>query len=810
MRIPLRSLLIAALVCCGTRAAPLSAQPAAQTASVPVDSIRVTGNLRQATPVVLSDLGIRPGDTVTIRNVQRGVQRLYATGEYDDIRVYALEDLTGSVTLLVEVVERPYITAFSFQGLSHVGAGAIRDSVGLRPKSPLSPAKIHRTDREIRKELAAKGFVRAEIDTSLVATDRPGEYRLIFRVDEGRRLVVAGVDLEGNERVKDGEVRSAMKVKPEGFLWWKTGEFREDDYRQDREVNIADYYASRGFLDFRVLGDTLIVNPETGKTKLVIRVEEGPQYRIADFQVEGNSFFPTEFLEARFNPRSRSLLARLPLVGGDGDAGRDPVFNARQWRESTDDVQQLYRNAGFLYAKIDPIVERLPEGEDGEPRVRLKWSIQENEQAYINLVDIRGNTTTHERVIRDRITLLPGDVYADERIVSSYQTVQGLGFFEPLPPDEALDVRPNQEGNINVSLKVKEKQTGNINFGASLSQTTGVAGFIGYEQPNLFGQAKTGRFRWLFGSRTNDVELGYNDPSVLGSRNSFGVSLRSSRDRFSFVGLGRRRQTGGSMVLGTPLFGSRWTRVSLRYSLFRDEYDSNEEELDLEQRELLNIGTRSSAELRLSRDTRNHPLFPTGGSRNSISLEFTGGPLGGDGDYRKLTFESEWYTPIARLRSDPTKTPIDLALGLSVKGGSIQGDNPFFLERFFMGGVQYGPPLRGYEELTITPSGHVPRDMPGFSRLDRVGESYFALYANLGLSLSGSFFINAFYDAGNVWERFSGFNPTDLFRGVGVGVSLITPVGPLGLDYAYGLDARDALGRPDPGWRLHVRFGQIF
>jgi len=799
---------LSALVALGARAEPLSAQQQGPF-SVRIDSIHVTGNTRQATPVVLGDLGIRPGDVITTRNIQRGIQRLFATGQYQDVRVYAVESAAGRITLVVDVVEQPFIYGYSFQGVQHTGTGTIRDTAGLTPNAPLSPSAVHQAMHLLRKELSKRGYVRAQVDTSLVPGNRPGEYRLIFDVDEGRRLVVSAIHFEGNQAVSDGDLVGAMDVKPEGFLWWKTGEFREEDYQQDLQVNLVEFYGSRGFLDFQVLGDTMVVDPETGKTRLVVRVAEGEQYRVADFQIEGNEYFPKAVLEARYDMGQRSLLSRLPLVGGGGEEG-DPVFNTQAWSEATDRVRQLYRNSGFLYAEIEPLVTPLSVEEGEDPRVRLTWRIRENERAFVNLVSIEGNTNTHERVIRDRVVMLPGDVYGDERLVNSYQTIQGLGFFEPLPPQDAVNIRPNEQGNINVTFRVKEKQTGNINFGASVSPTIGLAGFIGYEQPNLFGQAKSGRFRWVFGSRSNDIEIGYTDPSLFGSRNSFGISLRSSRDRFSFVGLGRRRQTGGSLSFGTPFLGSRWTRLTFRYSLFRDEFDSDEEDLDLEQRQLLNIGTRSSFEIRISRDTRNHPLFPTTGSRNSISLESTGGVLSGDGDYRKLSIESDWYTPIARLRSDPTKTPIDLALGLTLKSGFIVGDNPFFFERFFMGGVQYGPPLRGYEELTITPSGHVPRDAPNFSRLDRVGESFFGLTANIGINLGGNFFVNAFYDAGNVWDDAFGLNPTDLLRGFGVGVSIVTPVGPLGLDYAYGVDRRDVFGRPDPGWKLHFRFGQIF
>ncbi len=812
MRSTARIFLPALLLALGWGAGPVWGQDRADSRTVRVDSIQVRGNARQATPAVLSDLGIRPGDVVTLSAIQRGIHRLFSTQQYDDIAVYASQtpsQLAGnSATLIVDVVERPYIVGYRFEGLKHTSGGTVRDTVGLESGKPLEPWRIHEAERLIKAELSKKGYVRARIDTALVRTQRPGEYRLVFKVDEGRRLVVAKIEFEGNQALSDDELIGALSVKPEGFWWWKSGEFREEEYRKDLDVNLVEFYGEHGYLDFRVLGDSMVVDPESGKTKLVIRVEEGKRYRIAGFEIEGNDFFPTEMLKARFKPRKTSLLGKLPLFGGGAEG--DPIFNTRQWQDATDKVRQLYRNSGFLYAEVRPIVERLPDGPEGDARVRLKWRIRENQQAYVNLVNIRGNTTTHERVIRDRLTLLPGDVYGDERVVSSYQTVQGLGFFEPLPPNEAIDIQQAEVGKINVSFRVKEKQTGNINFGASLSPSSGMAGFVGYEQPNLFGQAKSGRFRWIFGARTSDIELSYTDPSVLGSRNSVSVTLRNSRDRFSFVGLGRRRQTGGSIAVGTPLFGARWTRISVRYSLFRDDYESGLADLDLEQRQLLNIGTRSSLELQIARDTRNHPLFPTRGSRNVVALEHTGGFLGGDGDYEKLTFESAWYTPIARLRSDPTKTPIDLALGLAIRGGTILGDNPFFLERFFMGGVQYGPPLRGYEELTITPFGHVPRETPGFSQLDRVGESYFGLYANIGMNLGGNFFVNAFYDAGNVWARSFGFNPTDLLRGIGVGVSIVTPVGPLGLDYAYGLDARDVFGNPNPGWRLHFRFGQIF
>ena len=805
---------LAALVTFGSRAAPLWGQEV-PASGVTVDSVIVEGNVRQTDAVVRADFGIRSGEVVTYQSLQTAIRKLFATGQYADVQVFTREGETAPTTLVLRVVERPFVRAYEFEGLRNVSAREIRDSVKLTPNRPLSPAKVFEASRLVREKLAQKGYPRAQVDTALRAADRPGVVELVFEVDEGRRLVVAGIEFEGNRAFDDGALRGALKTGTEGFFWFQSGEFKVEQYERDLRERLPDFYASHGHIDFQVVDDSMIVDPATGKTRIRLHVEEGEQYRIASIEVEGNKQFPSELLLERYPRKERSLLSRLPLVGG-GTPEEGDVFDAVAWRAATDAIRTLYRNNGYLYAQVQPIVERVEAaaGANGEgpggPAVALKWRIVENDPAYIQRIRIAGNTKTHERIIRERLTILPGDVYSDERVVQSYQSVMGLGFFDPLPPQEALEIEPTETGDIDITMKVAERQTGNINFGSSISPATGLGGFLGYDDSNLFGQAKQGHFRWLFGSRVNDIELSYTDPYLFGSRKSLTVSLRNSRDRFSFLNLGRRRQTGGLVRFGTPFPGSRWTRVTVAYSLFRDRFDTGEDEIDVRQRQLLNVGTRSSLELGIARDTRNHPLFPTSGTRNAVTLEVTGGPLSGDGNYRKVNFESRWFTPIARVQTSPTAVPIDFTFGLSFRGGAIFGQNPFFLERFLLGGVQYGEPLRGYEELTVTPQGHVPRGTPGFSQLDRVGESFFAATAEFGVRLSGSFYVNAFYDAGNVWLDPAAFNPTQMLRGAGVGVSLLTPVGPLGLDYAYGFDRRDIALRPAPGWKLHFRFGQLF
>jgi outer membrane protein insertion porin family len=320
-----------------------------------------------------------------------------------------------------------------------------------------------------------------------------------------------------------------------------------------------------------------------------------------------------------------------------------------------------------------------PDSIHPNPTVDARWLIREGQPAYIRTVEIVGNDYTHDKVVRKVLLTLPGDVDSQQLLIQSIRNIQSLGFFETLPPDEAIQIKPREDGDIDIVYRVREKQTGNVNFGLSAAAATGLAGFIGYDQPNLFGQAKVGHFRWLFGRRTQDIEVSYSDPEVFGSRNSATVGLQSSRDRYRTFGLGTRRRAGGFFEVGLPVFGLRSTRFFTGYSLFREQIqDLSGLGLTPAQQELISSGTRSTISFRLVRDTRSGGIFPTSGNRNSLSLRKTGGFLGGDGDYEKWDFQSEWFSRVGQIGGGPGSVPIELVAALSFKAGLIAGHNPFF------------------------------------------------------------------------------------------------------------------------------------
>lgn len=767
--------------------------------SVRVDSIVVLGNQRHTSGSIVARSGLRPGNIVRQPQVQDAIRRLFASGDFSDVRIGTRGDDPEQGIFYILVEERSYITRYEFTGLERVSEGLIRDTVGLARNAPLDPDRISRARGTIVELLSNEGFPVARVDTLIRSDpDFPADFRVTFAVNEGPRLGVTAITFVGNEHFSDADLRGALITDEEGFFWFDAGELKRGEYRQDLTTRLPAFYASNGFLDFQVLGDTIISDPVTGKGRIEIEVSEGPQYLLEEMRISGNRAFPLAVIEP---------IARRDQP--EAEEGELVPFNAQAFFDSPGSLGDLYRNSGYLSADIRTDVRRLPADDDGPPRVRATMTIFEGNPSYIREISIEGNTYTHDRVIRNRLFIFPGDIYSQDRLIRSFQAIQGLNFFEPLPPEQAVDIRPRPDGDIDITLRVQEKQTGTVNFGITASGFSGLAGFIGYSQPNLFGLAKTGSFRWIFGSRQQDIDLSYSDPELFGSGYSATISLRNSRDQFTGFSLGDRRQTGGLVEFGLPLFGLRSTRAFVGYSLFNDRVRGLDTANVIGRQFSLFTGTRSTASFRVVQDTRNNPLFPTRGARNSLGLRHTGGLLGGDGDYQKLDLTSEWYVPVGEIGGGLDSAPMELTFALSFEAGMILGTNPFFTERYFVGGTQAGIQLRGYGEATVTPVGHIPDDAP-FSDLNRVGESFFKAGATFGIKLTSSIFASAFLDAGNVWLNADQLNPTDLLVGSGLGVSLVTPFGPLGLDYAYGFDRRDLLGRPDPGWELHFKFGRVF
>jgi outer membrane protein insertion porin family len=793
----LRAVLAAAV----TLAAPLGVR--AQAADVPVlDSIEVVGQRRLPPSQILAMSGLAAGQTVTYRDLQRAIRALYASGQFADVRM-SQGAVDGRALLRIEVVEHLLLRSWSVQGVEAFSERAVRGRIRLRESRPYDPVEAYRAVAAIDSLYRQGGYYLTTVHV-IQDTVLDGQLEVTFAIDEGRKVAISQVIVEGNAAVPDDDVVGSMKTSPEGFWWFQKGQYDERELERDLRERIPNFYAERGYVDLRIVRDTLVVAEGTGKATLVVTVEEGPRYAVGRFEIIGNRRFSSEQLEAYypFGDQRRGFLG----FGGTRDG--PAVFDEARWRDATGSLSTLYANNGYLYARVEPMMNRRV-ADDGAHVVDLRWQIQEGVPATIRRIDIAGNSVTHEDVIR-RATfpLVPGDIFRQDALIRAYQNVTNLGFFEQ--PVAIPDVQPaNQEGDVDLIFRVEERRTGNINFGASVGQGTGVGGFIGLDEPNVMGRGKRVAVQWQFGSNISDINVTYSDPAIRGGLLSGSLNLHSTRLRYTIADLGRIRTRGGSTQIGFPLFGARYTRLFTSYTLEQSTYDSP----SLSSVFVCENCTLSQVALSVNRDTRIELPFPTGGALHEVRIAQAGGPLGGTGNFQRATFEGRWYAPLTQFGGNaPGSSPLKVVLGLTSKAGFVWGDpGPHFRQLFSLGGTQFGVPLRGYDEFSVTPRGFDPQ-ATGFraNTVDAFGRAYFAATGELGLRVSQALYLAAFYDAGNVWNRPAQFNPTRLFRGAGLGVSVVSPLGPLGLDYAYGFDRTDADGNPTPGWKFHFKLGNFF
>ena len=819
--LPAAALVLACLVASLLPApSPLRAQAAGQPSADVLagrcampDSIAVRGAERVSEGEVRAEGGLLPGERLNFQVVQRAIKAIFGLGQFHDVQVVCdLESVPGRTLVAYVVQERALLGDVDVSGVEKLSERSVREKVTLLLGRPVDPAEIAASRARIDSMYRGAGYYLAtvRIDSTAMPDGRLG---ITFAVSEGRRLAISGLEFQGTDQVRPKTVAGAMQTKPEGFFFWRKGEFDDEKFAGDLGERIPQLYARLGHIDARVLEDTLLVDPELGKGKLRITLDEGPRYRIGTFGITGNRAVPTEMLDRMFESSGRSPSLRERLFGLIKREARaeEGVFDAARWEKATQDVGNMYRDRGYIYAEVYPVIERTVDV-DSQPTVNLRWEIDERQPAIVNRIEIVGNDYTSEDCIRRAIVLVPGGVFNQSALINSYQQIQNLGFFEtPMPFPVPKQV--NEAGDVDLIFTVKEKRTGSLNFGASMGQGgVGFGGFIGAEQPNLFGQCKRGSINWQYGRFFNDFTLTYSDPALRRTRTSGTVSAYRTQSRFIVGNLGQNIRTGAQFRLGFPVPWSYTSAFSVTYGA---------ESATFTQGALVGSCSRncfrSSLGLDYTFDNRLGMPFPFTGSLRTVTADFSGGPLGGEVSFQRYTGEFRSYTELASFGGNLGGQPKSVVLGLTVKAGALVGNSgPFFFQQqFAVGGVMFGQALRGYPEFSITPNGFNTTTDQFRSDPESFGKAFLVTTGEVGLRFNSMLYVNAFFDAGNNWATAQQFNPTRLFRSAGVGVSTVTPLGPLGLDLAYGFDrlAVEPTTRrvqPDPRWQFHFRLGQLF
>jgi len=792
-------------------AAPLYAQETAPGVCSTPETITVTGSARVDSAAVRSTSGLATGTTLAVHDIQTGIKALYATGQFDDVQIVChVSPGTGKGALVIQVKERPILADYKVIGVDRVSPKDIKEKLAFPTGSPVDPGKIAKAIAATDSIYENKGYYLASVKAESTITD--GKLSINFRVDEGRRLAISGIRINGNKSVPDADIVGAMSTKPEGFLWTRNGELDDTKYAEDLSEKIPQLYSSRGYIDFRILKDTLIVDRAKGKGLLDITVSEGPRYTVGNFEVIGNRRFSSAQINV-FYPFGKNQQTTIvqKATGLIRRSYTNPAntFDQARWDDAQQKLMEAYNDEGYIYSNIRPVTERVP-STDSVRVVNLRWEIDERSPAIVNRIEIIGNDYTHESCIREQIVLAPGQVFNRNYLIRSYQNIGNLNFFET--PMAAPETRPSgDQGDVDIVFNVKEKRTGNVNFGASMGQGTGLGGFIGLDQPNLLGRCKRAQVQWQFGRYLNDFNATYSDPNIRQSRVSGSLTAYHSRSRYQVADLGGIIRTGGQVQLGFPVPQSIYTRLFVSYGGEKVNYTSDGFLGTVAQQ--CDHCFRSTLGFTATHDTRTGLPFPADGGLQSFNTQFNGGPLGGSAAFQRITTELRSYAPIGRIGGSLLGgEPMMFIVGLSARSGALFGNpGPFFsTQSFALGGTQYGEQLRGYDEFSVTPSGFDPRGDQTTASRASFGNAFFVGTGELGLRINQSLYLNTFFEGGNVWEKPREFDPTRLFRSFGFGVATLSPLGPLGVDVGYGFDKIDLSGRPAPGWKLHFKLGQFF
>jgi len=746
-----------------------------QRRTIKVAAISVDGNVTADANFVKLNSGLAENENVTGEDIQKAIKQLWSLNLFSDIQVLLDREVNNSVYLTIKVVEYPRLERIELQGNKKIKKKDLEKQLDFYRGQVLGPQEIERAEKKVRKLYEEKGYLLAQVKSSVLDGARPGKRILRLKIDEGNKVVIEGIRFHGNQFVKNGKLRKQLKgTKENGFLFFGGGDFDREKYDEDLK-NVVAFYRKEGFREAEVVRDSISYGPQKKEMFIDIWVDEGIRYYFGNITWEGNELYKED-----------RLADYLDFKKGD-------VYNKEKIQKAVfERVGNLYYDAGYIFARVTP--QETPVGLD---TVDIHFRVVEGNAVKINKINITGNTKTKEKVIRRSLRIRPGDTFSREALVRSQREIFVLNFFGDVRPD----VQPISDEKVDILIDVEEKSTQTANMSAGFSERDKLIGSLGMTMNNFLGNGQTLSFDWNFGRAFRSFQVGFTEPWFLDTPTLVGINVFDTKRDSRFVGYDQH-STGMSLRMGRRLswpdnfFRADWIYRYDRTNL-SNFVDALKNSRAAQQQWPL---TTSGLTQIISRNSLDRPEFPTSGSRFSLSTELAGGPMGGNVSFHKHILKNEWFTPAF----------LNFVLFNNFQAGYIDGfgndlDNIPFLELFFMGGegLSRSIALRGYDD-----------PLSGGRFLGTGGKVMFKYSTELRIPISPNptIFGLTFAEAGNTWESLGKTDIFDLRRSAGVGLRIFMPMlGIIGFDYAYGFDNIDPLtGEKFGEWKPHFVFGRSF
>lgn len=589
----MRKVLAAAFM--ATSALALTGTPVVEAvaqSSETIRQIRIEGNQRIEDRTVQSYLLVSPGDTFDPSRIDLSLKTLFATGLFAD----ASFEKAGP-DLVVRVVENPIINRVLFEGNRALDDDKLREEVQAAPRGIFTAARVQADVQRILELYRQSGRFSATVEPQYKPLDQ-NRVDLVFVVTEGPVTGVRAINFIGNDEFSDRRLRSEVVTKQS--RWWRFFS-SNDNYdpgrlEYDREL-LRQFYQNRGYYDFRVISAVADLTPDREDFYITYTIEEGEQYTFGDVQVE----------TALDKLSSEGLRRAIPIQDGD-------LFRGDQIEDTIDTLTYAAGIAGYAFVDINPRLEADPETR----KVNVTFAIDEGPRVYIERINIVGNTSTLDRVIRRELRVAEGDAFNRVLLDRSRNRVRALGYFEEVEITERAGTRPDRTV---VDLEVKEQATGELSFAAGFSSVDAFLIDLSVSQRNLRGRGQSLIARLSASDRQQFVDFRFQEPRFLDRNLSAGVELFSSRSDFLDVSDFESETIGAGVNFGFPVTDN--TGLQLRYRLQSDEINVEDTPLVIVE----STGALATEDVLIDRNNPQTPDDPSDDTSVAVPIPIDRTPL---------------------------------------------------------------------------------------------------------------------------------------------------------------------------------------
>ena len=716
-----------------------------------VRDIRVEGLQRVEPGTVFASLPVRIGDTYNDDKGAALIRALYALGLFSDVRVETQGDV-----LVVVVQERPTIAQVEFAGNkefnNEVLQGVLRDA-GVTAGRPYDRALADRAEQEIKRQYINRSLYGAEVQTTVTPTER-NQVRLTFNITEGRSARIKDITIIGNHAFSEGTLKDLFDLDTGGWLDWytKSNQYSRGKLNADLE-SLRSYYLARGYLDFKIDSTQVAISPDKESIGITINITEGDRFVVSGVSIDGN-------LLGR-DDEFKSLITIKP-----GEA-----YNATQVAETTKAITDHLGNYGYAFAQV----EAVPEVDRANNRVAIDLRVEPGRRAYVRRINIIGNARTRDEVIRREFRQYESSWYDAEKIKLSRDRVDRLGYFTELSVATA-DV-PGAPDQVDLNVEVKEKPTGNVSIGAGYSSAEKLSLTFGLTQDNVFGSGNRLDLQLNTGKYNRTVVVSATDPyfTVNGVSRTVDVYYKTQKPYQDQGGNYTLVTMGAGLKFGLPVTELDTVYLGLNAERTRIKPGTNIPAAYLAYAE--RFGYTSAAfpfTLGWSRDSRDSALAPTSGRYKRLMGELG---LFGDARYAKADYQYQQYVPLSKSYT--------LAFNGEAGWGKGLGGRPFpVFKNFYSGGLGS---VRGYDQNTLGPR-DVTGAFTGGTRKFTVNTELLTPFPGAGNDRTLRLF--GFVDAGALYGDGEKISADGLRYSTGIGLSWISPLGPLRFALAFPLRKR--------------------